>query len=104
MIGTMGENYIRKSYGPFTVEKPINLSKCDIYKIAKYTLLINNFSMLSQEVILGIGCKITKLIKRRFNHHNRGKPKLDSYLLNKHRPIKSHGVNTCIISYVWDQV
>ena len=33
-----------------------------------------------------------------------GKLKLESYLLSKQRPIKSHGVNTCVIDYVWDQV
>ena len=33
-----------------------------------------------------------------------GKLKLESYLLNKQRPIKSHGVNTCVVDYVWDQV
>ena len=33
-----------------------------------------------------------------------GKLKLESYLLNKQRLIKSHGVNTCVIDYVWDQV
>lgn len=33
-----------------------------------------------------------------------GKLRLESYLLNKQRPIKSHGVNTCVVDYVWDQV
>ena len=96
--------YIRKSYGPFTVEKPVNLSRLDIYKFAMYTLLKNKFTMLSQEVISGIGCTIIKLTKKQFKHHKMGKLKLESYLLNKQRPIKSHGVNTCVVDYVWDQV
>ena len=33
-----------------------------------------------------------------------GSLKLESYLLNKQRPIKKHGVNTCVVDYVWDQV
>jgi len=33
-----------------------------------------------------------------------GQLKLESYLLNKQRHIKRHGVNTCIVDYVWDQV
>ena len=69
-----------------------------------YTLLKNKFTVLSQEVISGIGCKIIKLTKKQFKHHKMGKLKLESYLFNKQRPIKSHGVNTCVIDYVWDQV
>ena len=33
-----------------------------------------------------------------------GKLRLESYLLNKERPIKSHGVNSCVVDYIWDQV
>ncbi|XP_068723522.1 uncharacterized protein [Montipora capricornis] len=33
-----------------------------------------------------------------------GRLKLESYLLNKQRPIKSHGENTCVVEFVWDQV
>ena len=33
-----------------------------------------------------------------------GKIKLESYLLNKQRPIKRHGTDTCVVDYVWDQV
>ena len=33
-----------------------------------------------------------------------GKLKLESYLLNKQRPITRHGENTCVVDYVWDQV
>ena len=69
-----------------------------------YTLLKENFSILSGQHISKIGAKIIQLNKKYFKHHKMGKLKLESYLLNKQRPIKSHGVNTCVIDYVWDQV
>ena len=50
----MGDNYILKNYGPFTVKKPVNLSKYDVYKFGMYVLLKNNFTILSQGVISGI--------------------------------------------------
>ena len=96
--------YIRKNYGSFTVKKPVNLGKLDIYKFAMYTLLENKFSILSGEFITGIGCEIIKLTKTKFKKHTMGKLKLESYLLNKQRPIQSHGENTCVVDYVWDQV
>ena len=33
-----------------------------------------------------------------------GKLKLESYLLNKQRPVKRQGTDTCVLDYVWDQV
>ena len=98
------KKYIRKIYGSFAVEKPVNLSKLDIYKFAMYTLLKNKFAILSQEVISGIGCEIIKLTKKQFKNRKMGKLKLESYLLNKQRPITRHGENTCVVDYVWDQV
>lgn len=32
-----------------------------------------------------------------------GALKLESFFLDKQRPIKSHGENTCVLDYVWDQ-
>ena len=32
-----------------------------------------------------------------------GALKLESLFLDKQRPIKSHGENTCVLDYVWDQ-
>lgn len=69
-----------------------------------YILLTNNFSTLSGEFIYMIGCKIIKLDEKHFKHNKMGKLKLESYLLSKQRPIKSHGTNTCVVDYVWDQV
>ena len=86
------------------VDIPKVLSIRDKYKFALYTLLETNFTFLSGEHITKIGARIIKLNKKHFKHHKMGKLKLESYLLNKQRPIKSHGVNTCVIDYVWYQV
>lgn len=93
-----------KDYGPFSVKIPIGMSTRDVYKFALLTLLKNKFTTNSAEYTIGIGCKIIKLDKEHFKHHKMGKLKLESYLLNKQLPIKSHGVNTCVVDYVWDQV
>ena len=94
----------QKTYGPFTVKKPVQLSIPDTYKFAMYTLLKEKFQTLSGEYISAIGCRLIKLDKKQFKHHKMGKLRLKSYLLNKQRPIKSHSVNSCVIDYVWDQV
>ena len=83
---------------------PEHLSIPDTYKIAMYTLVRSEFSILSGEYIVGIGCKIIQLVKNEFKYSKMGSLKLESYLLNKQRPIKSHDVNTCVVDYVWDQV
>ena len=36
--------------------------------------------------------------------HKMGKLKLESYLLNKQKPIIQYGQNTCVVDYVWNQV
>ena len=95
---------IKRTYGPFTADIPKGLSIQDIYKFALYTLLRTNITFLSGEYITKIGERIIRLNNKHFKHHKMGKLKLESYLLNKQRPIKSHGVNTCVIDYVWDQV
>ena len=46
-----------KTYGPFSVEVP-RLSNHDMYKFMVYTLLDNNFTLLSAQEIVQIGCKI----------------------------------------------
>ena len=89
--------------GPYVVEKPVN-SNVSIYKFAMYVLLKNGFNTLSGESIVGIGCKMFKLTKKQIKKHKMGNLKLESYLLNKQRPITSHGENTCVVDYIWDQV
>ena len=103
---TQGKNIsaTKKPHGPFTVKKPVHMSKMDVYKFAMYTLFKQGFILLSAQRIIKIGCQIIKLDKKQFKHHKMGKLRLESYLLNKQRPIKSNGINTCVIDYVWDQV
>ena len=53
---SIGEKeFVEKNYGPFTVEKPVNLSAHDTYKFAMYTLLKKDFNILSGEYITAIG-------------------------------------------------
>lgn len=104
LLRGMNETVSEHTYGPFTVDKPVNLSIPDTYKFALYTLMKTNVTFLSGESVTHIGCKIVNLDKKRVIKHKMGKLKLESYLLNKQRPIKSHGVNTCVVDYVWDQV
>ena len=99
-----GNRYIRKNYGAFTVEKPKIMNNTDVYKFAMYTLLDKKFNILSGETITAIGCKIIKLVDKKSKYHKMGNLKLESYLLNKQRPIKKHGQNTCVVDYIWDQV
>ena len=72
------------------------LIKYDMYKFMVYALLRNNFTLLSAQEIMKIGCKIIKHNKKFFMNHAMGGLKLESYLLCKQRPIKSHGYNTCV--------
>ena len=95
---------VKKTYGPFTVEFSKNHTKRDAYKFMMYTLLKQKFTILSGEYINKLGCRIVPFNKKQFLPQKMGKLKLDSYLLSKQRPIKSHGVNTCVVDYVWDQV
>ena len=99
-----GEFVVRKTYGPFSVEIPKHLTKRDTYKFMMYTLLKQKFTILSGESIEKLGGRIVPYNKKQFLSQSMGKLKLESYLLNKQRPIKSHGVNTCVVDYVWDQV
>ena len=56
-IGNRTE-FTDKTYGPFKMEVP-KLSKPDMYKFLMYTLLQNNFTVLSTETIAEIGAIIT---------------------------------------------
>ena len=98
------ESVSKHTYGPFTVNKPYNMSKRDGYKFALYTLMNKKITFLSGEYVTKIGFDITRLNKKRPRKHKLGKLKLESYLLNKQCPITRHGENTCVVDYVWDQV
>ena len=100
----MNETVSEHTYGSFTTNKPYNMSKRDGYKFALCTLMNKNITFLSGESVTQIGFDITRLNKKRPQKHKLGKLKLESYLLNKQRPITRHGKNTCVVDYVWDQV
>ena len=100
MIETVSEH----TYGPFTVHKPYNMSKRDGYKFALYIVMSKNITFLSGESVTQIGFEITQVKNKKPQKHKLGQLKLESYLLNKQRPITRHGKNTCVIDYVWDQV
>ena len=100
----MNETVSEHTYGSFTTNKPYNMSKRDGYKFALYTLMNKKITFLSGESVTQIGFDITRLNKKRPQKHKLGKLKLESYLLNKQRPITRHGENTCVVDYVWDQV
>lgn len=100
-VYVLTDSFNLRTYKPFIVDIPKGLNTRDTYKFALYTLL-TNIIFLSGVYIIKIGAKIIQLNKKHFKHHKMGGLKLESYLLNKQRPIKSHGVNTCVIDYVWD--
>ena len=66
-IGNRTE-FTDKSYGPFKMEVP-KLSKPDMYKFFIYTLLPNNFTVLSTETIAEIGATITTHNEQFFKDH-----------------------------------
>ena len=98
-----GKSTEEKTYGPFETEIP-RLNKRDMYKFMVYTLMENKFTLLSAQVISKIGCDIVTHNKEFFMKHKMSGLKLESYLLSNSRKIKSHGENTCVLDYVWDQV
>ena len=88
-IGNRTE-FIDKTFGPFPVEVP-KLSKPDMYKFLMYTLLQNNFTVLSTETIAEIGATITTHNEQFFN----------TFFLDKQFQIKKRGDNTCMVDFVW---
>ena len=89
-----------KSYGPFKMEVP-KLSKTNMYKFLMYTLLQNNFTVLSTETIAEIGATITTHNEQLFKDDKVGTLKLNTFFLDKQFQIKQRGDNTCIIDFVW---
>ena len=98
-IGNRTE-YIDKTYGPFKMEVP-KLSKPDMYKFLMYTLLQNNFTVLSTETIAEIGVTITTHNEQFFKDHIAGALKLNTFFLDKQFQIKQRGDNTCMVDFVW---
>ena len=91
--------YTDKTYGPFKMEVP-KLSKPDIYKFLMYTLLQNNFTVLSTETIAEIGATITTHNEQFFKDHKVGALKLNTFFLDKQFQIKQRGDNTCMVDFV----
>ena len=88
-----------KTYGPFKMEVP-KLSKPDMYKFLMYTLLQNNFTVLSTETIAEIGATITTHNEQFFKDHVAGALKLNTFFLDKQFQIKQLGDNTCMVDFV----
>ena len=66
-IGNRTE-FTDKTYGRFKMEVP-KLSKPDMYTFFMYTLLPNNFTVLSTETIAEIGATITTHNEQFFKDH-----------------------------------
>ena len=98
-IGNRTE-YTDKTYGPFKMEVP-KLSKPDMYKFLMYTLLQNNFTVLSTETIAEIGATITTHNEQFFKDHKVGVLKLNTLFLEKQFQIKQRSDNTCMVDFVW---
>ena len=99
-IGNRTE-FIDKTYGPFKMEVP-KLSKPDMYKFLMYTLLQNNFTVLSTETIAEIGATITTHNEQFFKDHKVGALKLNTFFLDKQfLQIIQRGENTCMVDFVW---
>ena len=98
-IGNRTE-FTDKSYGPFKMEVP-KLSKPDMYKFLMYTLLQNNFTVLSTETIAEIGATITTHNEQFFKDHKVGALNLNTFFLDKYFQIKQRGENTCMVDFVW---
>ena len=92
--------YTDKTYGPFKMEVP-KLRKPDMYKFLMYTLLQNNFTVLSTETIAEIGASITTHNEQFFKDHIAGALKLNTFFLDKQFQIKQRGDNTCMVDFVW---
>ena len=98
-IGNRTE-YTDKTYGPFKMEVP-KLSEPDMYKFLMYTLLQNNFTVLSTETIAEIGATITTHNEQFFKDHKVGALKLNTFFLDKQFQIKQRGDNTCMVDFFW---
>ena len=97
-IGNRTE-FTDKTYGPFKMEVP-KLSKPDMYKFLMYTLLQNNFTVLSTESIAEIGATITTH-NEQFFKDKVDVLKLNTFFLDKQFQIKQRGENTCMVDFVW---
>lgn len=97
-LGNRSE-FIDKTYCPFKMEVP-KLSKQDMYKFLMYTLLKNNFTVLSTETIAEIGAKITTHDEQFFKEHKVGAPKLNTlFWTSKSKLNKGAKIHACWILF-----
>ena len=89
-----------KKYGPFKMKVP-RLNNKDMYKYIIYTLLQNNFSILSRQTISSVEVKIITHDEQFCKDHKAGALKLQSFFLDKKFPIKKCGDNTFMVDFVW---
>lgn len=80
-----------KTFGPFTMEMP-KMSNDDLYRFMVYTLLQNDFSILSTQTIANIGAKIMIHKPLEFRHMKVGALKLNSFFLDKQFPISNEEI------------
>ena len=76
------------TYGPYNMKIPVGLNIQDTYKFALSTLMNSNITLLSGESVTDIGFDIINLDKKHPIKNPSAGLKLESYLLNKQRPIK----------------
>lgn len=92
--------FIDKTYGPFNMEVPKS-SKPDMYKFLMFTLLQNNFTVLSTETITELRAKIVTFNEQFFKDHKFGALKLNAFFLDKQFQIKQRDDNTCMVDFIW---
>ena len=66
-----------------------------------YTLLQNNFTVLSTETIAEIRANIATHNEQFFKDHKVGALKLNTFFLDEQFQIKQRGDNTCMVDFVW---
>ena len=66
-----------------------------------YTLLQNNFTILSTQTIVNVGAHIITHNEQFFKNHKAGAVSLNTFFLDKQFPIKQRGDNTCMVDFVW---
>ena len=92
------------TFGPFNTKMPTGLHERDKYKFALSELMKSGVNFISGQSVSELGFNIISLDKKQPGNTKMGGIKLESYLLNKQRPITKHGVKSCVVDYVWDQV
>lgn len=92
------------TFGPFNTKIPSGLRVRDKYKFALSELIKSGVNFISGQSVSELGFNIISLDKKQPGNTKMGSLKLESYLLNKQRPITKHGAKSCVVDYVWDQV